>query len=414
MVWENSSKRGWDITNLAPESIDSPPMKRYDAILIGAGAAARRIAGRLTEEGKKALIIALPGNPEDFLRNRVRALSPSPLLDPAPTTAVDTVTVKQTPRFIDETHLEVDGTALEAARFVIASGAKPFVPAMAGLTVGAVVWPEEALTEDIESAVVVGAGPIGVLTAQRLAGKDARVRLLSNKNQILPRLDVDVAAFVQRALDKSGVRTELNASAFTAEPGERIVLAAGFRPNTDGLDLKKAGVFTNERGAVVVEERMRSSSSRVYAVGAAAAGPVNLALEMSQADIAADNLLAPFFVQHRLDADVFPATVSTVPPVAHIGLTEEAARAETKHVLSVTSEADGGVLKIIGQKRSGEILGAHFAAPGAEELIIYVDLMMRAGITVHDVLENHHYPLPGPAAYLHNAFKTWSAAAAKR
>ncbi len=260
---------------------------------------------------------------------------------------------------------------------------------------GRVIGTEEAWAFDLlpDSLAVVGAGASGVEIASAYARLGTHVQLFEDADRVLPAEDADISARAGRGLQDQGieVRTSTRLTdvrdegdrvsfAFGAARGEAqwLVVAAGRAPDVDALGLERLGVTFTEFGFVEIDAHMRTSVPGLYAIGDATPGPA-LAHKASDEGIIAVETAAGNSVVPLRHVDIPRATFSA-PNVASIGLTEEAARSAGYDVVigSTTYGAVGagsvygdrkGLVKIVGERTYGEILGAHIVGSRATELI---------------------------------------------
>ncbi len=383
----------------ADRSLD---MTRVDVAIVGAGKAGRSIAEKLAANNKNVLLIALPGGPEDYFRNLIGVLTNHP--PSVPSSDFPTLLATAVPRFKDSKTLIVNEEEIQARNFVIASGCGPRVPQnFAGSSFST---PLNILSSPASDAActIIGAGPVGVCTAAKLAKRGTKVKLIGSKARVLPKEDHEISTAVQTWLESLGVRIELNV---TGGPGDGVVLATGLLPNISGMDLQKAGIYVTNDGRVAVDEEMRTPNLCVHAAGAVTGAVFNLAYEDYQAEVVAANIPAAFFNRQKLSPDPVPFLIPLETPVTRLGLTEEEAKAEKRGVISVTCAAGDWRVKLVGRKRNSELLGAHIFAPGADGLVLYFDLLMRAGIPLHEVNESQHFPSPGSADFAREAINLW-------
>ncbi|HET7600759.1 MAG TPA: FAD-dependent oxidoreductase, partial [Gemmatimonadales bacterium] len=253
-------------------------------------------------------------------------------------------------RFTGPDSVEVDGRRLRFRRAIIATGARAAVPDVPGLAEAGFYTNETifSLTELPPRLVVIGAGPIGCELGQAFARFGSRVTVLDLGERVLPREDADAALIVQRALERDGVRFRFGAKVARAEAdgrdrvlvveqggrGERIaadavLVAAGRAPNVEGLGLDTAGVRAGPAG-VVVDDRLRTTNPRVWAVGDVTPGYQFTHNSDAQARIAIQNAL--FFGRARASRLVMPWCTYTSPELAHVGMYERDARAAGREV----------------------------------------------------------------------------------
>ncbi len=259
---------------------------------------------------------------------------------------------------------------------------------------GRVIGTEEAwaLDELPESMAVVGAGASGAEIASAYGRLGTRVLLLEALDRVLPAEDADISKAAARALGKqmtihTGTKVE------DVEPGEDkvsfkygdeteevdwFVIATGRGPDVEGLGLEEAGVELDDHGLVAVDERCATSAENVYAIGDLVRGPA-LAHKASDEGIVAIESVAGLDPEPLEYVDI-PRATFCAPPVGSFGLTEEQAREQGYDVVvgKVQYGAVGagtvygdrsGVIKVIGEKKYGELIGGHIVGAKATELI---------------------------------------------
>jgi dihydrolipoamide dehydrogenase len=289
---------------------------------------------------------------------------------------------------------QFDGTEIQTERVVLACGsvAKPLLDLQFGGRVldTAGMW---LLNEQPARLSVIGAGASGVEIASAFGRLGSEVLLLEALDQILPLEDEEISKACAREIRKQNVRIETGAkveSADVSDPGvtlawndekeefDYLVIAAGRGPDVEGLGLEEAGIERDERGMVKVDGRMRTSREGVWAIGDMVPGPA-LAHKASDEGIIAVEDAAGNEV-HPIDYRFVPAVTFCYPQVASFGLTEKAAR-EAGHEVVVgkvpmgavgapTVYGDrGGLIKIVGDAKYGELLGGHICSFKAADLI---------------------------------------------
>ena len=289
---------------------------------------------------------------------------------------------------------QFDGTEIKTDRVILATGsvAKPLLDLQFGERIldTAGMW---LLNERPSRLCVIGAGASGTEIASAFGRLGSEVVLLEALDQILPLEDEEIAKACAREIKKQNVRMETGAKVEGAEAtdsgvsvsfnGESedfdyLVIAAGRAPDVEGLGLEEAGVERDERGMIEVDGRLRTSREGVWAIGDMVPGPA-LAHKASDEGIIAVEDAAGNEV-HPIDYTFIPAVTFCHPQVASFGLTEKAAR-EAGHDVVVgkvpmgavgapTVYGDrGGLVKIVGDKTYGEILGGHICSVRAADLI---------------------------------------------
>ena len=338
-------------------------------------------------------------------------------------------------RFVAGDAVEVAGHRLRFRRAVVASGARPFVPPIPGLDQVEYLTNEDffTLTELPPRLGVIGGGPIGCEMAQTFARFGSRVTLFDMAPHVLAREDGDAAEIVQNALAADGVDLELGAAvgrvdeasdgiAITCERDgasrtvvvDRLLVAVGRAPNVEGMGLEAAGVEYDRHG-VAVDDRLRSSNRRIYAVGDVASRFKFTHMADALARIAIQNSL--FFGRAQASDLVVPWCTFTSPEIAHVGMYEKDAREAGHEVDTVTvplSEndravlegADEGFLRVPLEKGKDRILGATLVADHAGDMIGELSLAVTAGVGLGRIASVIH-PYPTQAEVIKKAADTW-------
>ena len=299
-----------------------------------------------------------------------------------------------------EATLTKDGTVrvgddeLSAKTIVLATGSVP--RAVPGIDFGGrVVGTEEAwaFSELPARLAVLGAGPSGSEIASAYARLGSETHLFELLDRVLPTEDEDISKIVGRGLSRQGIKVHTGTAienvksgktsvTFTAA-GEQIevewlVLAVGRGPDVEGLGLEAAGVKLGERGLIEVDGAQRTSREGIYAIGDLVSGPA-LAHKASDEGIIAVEDAAGLATHPLVHIDIPRATFCT-PNVGSFGLTEAQAR-EAGHDVVIGKVPYGavgagtiygdrsGIVKVIGERLYGELLGAHIVGTRATELI---------------------------------------------
>ena len=270
------------------------------------------------------------------------------------------------------------------------------------------------LTEVPESLCVIGGGVIGLEFASIFRSFGSEVTVLEYCPNILPRFDVDLAKRLKQSLSKRGINIEVQAQVtgidgntvtylkkdkeFTVQ-ADKILMAVGRRPNTEGLNLEAAGIDYTRKG-ITVNDRFETSVPGIYAVGDVTGG-IMLAHAATYQGLHALNVICG--QQDSIRFDLIPAAVFTMPEVATIGLTEEQCKEQEFEVRCLKSfyrangkavsmdETDGYCKIITGQ--DGKILGTHLMGAHASDLIHEITTAVNLGATL-DQLQSviHAHP----------------------
>jgi dihydrolipoamide dehydrogenase len=265
------------------------------------------------------------------------------------------------------------------------------------------------------SAVVIGAGPIGMEFAHVWSAYGAQVTVVEMLPRALPLEDEEVSAEVERAFKRRKVRlltaTRVQGVETSADgvrvhvandkgeqvlEAERALVAIGVRPNSENLGLEAAGVKV-ERGFVSIDERMRTNVPGVYAIGDLT-GKLALAHVASAQGIVAAETIAGAETA-TLDYEMMPRCVYCQPQVASFGLTEAQAGGRAVKVGRFPFRANGkalglddydGFVKIVADEQSGEILGAHLVGPEVTELLPELVLARNCELTPQEIARSVH------------------------
>lgn len=322
---------------------------------------------------------------------------------------------------------DVDGRIVTARRCVIATGAEPLVPPVPGLPASAYLTSETVwqLTQAPESLVVLGGGAIGCELAQAFARFGVRVTLLEAGDRLLSKEEPEASAVIAEVLAREGIDVRLRAAVTAVERGpgsavrvrlddgaiieaEKLLVAVGRRPLTDGLGLDAAGVARNSRGFIEVDDRLRTNVEGTYAVGDVTGQLqfTHAADEMGRT--AALNALRPP-LRLRFRTEAIPWVTFTAPEVARVGMTEQEAAAVGGRVAylpmtavdrAVTAGRTDGFIKLVagprrltGHLAGGRLLGATIVAERAGEMIHEVALAIRTGMFTGRLAQTvHAYP----------------------
>ncbi len=321
-------------------------------------------------------------------------------------------------RFVDPYTIAVDGQTLTARRFIIATGAHPFVPPIDGLdTIDYLtyqsVWNLEVLPQ---SLTVVGGGPIGCELAQAFCRLGSKVTLVEEESRVLPQEEPEASQVIRQQMAGEGVEFLLNsrvqrvwlqegatnvvagASELTTQA---LLLSVGRRPTVDGMELERAGIEYSSRG-IAVNQHLRTRQRHIYAAGDCTGGHQFTHYAGFQGFMAARNALLPGSARAVLPQ--VPWATFTDPEVAHAGLTEAQAveqygdstavsRWPMERVDRAITEGDTtGFIKIV-HRPKGRILGVSIVNARAGEMIhewiLAMDQKMRIGDMANPM---HIYP----------------------
>ena len=272
------------------------------------------------------------------------------------------------------------------------------------------------LTEVPENLLVIGGGIVGLEIGTYMAKLGATVTVVELADSLLVGTDPELVKVVQRGLKKRKIKVFTSSKVSSVKDGKatietpkgektvpvtKVLVAVGFRPNTEGLGLDVVGVKLDKRGHVIVDDQLRSSNPDVYAIGDVIGMPY-LAHKASKEGMVAAEVMAGKNV--TLDVKAMPAAIFTDPEIATVGLTEAAAK-ELGHEVKVGSfpfAANGralstnhpeGLVKFVSDAKDGTLLGVHVCGHEASDLIAEATLCIEMGGTVSDIgLTVHPHP----------------------
>jgi mercury(II) reductase len=330
--------------------------------------------------------------------------------------AYDNVTYREGAARLVASGVEVGGAHLSAERIIIATGARPGLPTIAGIESVPCLTSTTALElEDLpRSLIVIGGGYIGAELVQMFARAGVHVTLVC-RSRLLPDAEPEISAaltgyFADEGIEVvSGVayrairKTETGIALTLARDGrertiaaEQVLNAAGRTPNTEGLGLAELGIRQTSGGAIRVDDRMRTSRPGVYAAGDVTGRDAFVYMAAYGAKLAAKNALNGDSLAY--DNSAMPAIVFTDPQVASVGLTEAAARSaghQTRVSIlpldlvprALAARDTRGLIKLVADAGSNKLLGAHILAPEGADSIQTAAMAIRGGLTVRDIAE---------------------------
>ena len=309
---------------------------------------------------------------------------------------------------------------LEAKHIVIATGSVPVELPFLPFDGETVVSSTQAIAFDKipERLVVVGAGAIGLELGSVWARLGAQVNVVEFLPVIAPTFDKDVSKMAERLFKKQGLHfhlgtkvTGLKKDAGTAylqaenKKGEaieieadKVLVAVGRKPFTNGLGLEKAGLETDEKGRIPVNQHFQTNVPGIYAIGDVIAGPM-LAHKAEEEGVACIECIAG--QAGHVNYDVIPNVIYTEPEIASVGLTEAAAKEqkiETKsgkfnfaaNGRAIATDATDGFVKVIADAKTDRLLGIQIIAKSGSELIASAVSHMEYGGSAEDLGRTIH------------------------
>ena len=274
-----------------------------------------------------------------------------------------------------------------------------------------------ALGQAPESMIVIGGGAIGLELGSVWARLGTKVTVVEFLPRIAAMFDEDITQALQKLLQKQGLKFHIGTGVESAEKtktgikltavkgdksleleAEKVLVAVGRKPNTDGLGATEAGVELDERGRIRTDAEWQTNVPGIYAIGDVIAGPM-LAHKAEQEAVAAVERMAG--KAGRVNYDTIPWVIYTAPEVAAVGLTEAEAK-EKGHEVSVGAfpfQANGravagahadGLAKVIADKATDRVLGTQILSANASELIAEAVLLMEFDGSAEDLARTIH------------------------
>ncbi len=330
--------------------------------------------------------------------------------------------------FVSERVIEVDGARLRFDKAVIATGARPDTPTIPGLEQAGFLTNENVfdLTELPRRLLVIGGGPLGCELAQAFSHFGSQVIIVQNMPLFLPKEERDAAQLLSDAFARDGIEVRLNTlvTAVRTQGEEKIVemlsddyhstvtvdailTGVGRVPNTEELDLDKAGVDTADDGSVRVDDFLRTRNHHIYAAGDVCLQHMFTHTADASARIVVRNALFPG--RQRVSALTIPWCTYTDPEIAHVGLYVREANEQGISIRTFTvplhqvdrailDDEQTGFVKLHVAQKSDKILGATIVASHAGEMINEITLAMVAGIGLNTLASViHAYPTQAEA-----------------
>lgn len=284
-----------------------------------------------------------------------------------------------------------------------------------------VVTYEEQILEDKlpRSIIIAGAGAIGVEFAYVMSNYGVEVTIVEFLDRVVPLEDEEVSAELARQYRKAGIKMMTGTRVdkiedtgsgvrVTVTPpdgvqqtleADKVLQAIGFKPRTEGYGLEKTGVKLTDRGAIDINGKMQTSTPHIYAIGDVTAKLMLAHVAEAMGVITAENIAGEETI--TLEFDMMPRATYCQPQIASFGYTEKQARDRgydvkvAKFPFSANGKAHGlgdttGFVKLISDKRYGEMLGAHMIGPDVTELLPELTLARYAELTPAEIARNVH------------------------
>jgi dihydrolipoamide dehydrogenase len=328
-------------------------------------------------------------------------------------------------RFTDANTIVVDlndgGTeTVTFANAVIATGSSTRLIPGTSLSKNVVTYEEQILTRELPGSIIIaGAGAIGMEFAYFMKNYGVDVTIVEFLPRALPNEDAEISKEIEKQYKKLGVKilTGTKVESITDDgaqvtvviskdgkteelKADKVMQAIGFAPNISGFGLEAAGVALTDRGAIAIDDYMRTNVSHIYAIGDVTA-KLQLAHVAEAMGVVAAETIGGAETLALGDYRMMPRATFCQPQVASFGLTEQQARDEghdvkvAKFPFSANGKAHGladptGFVKVIADAKYGELLGAHLIGPDVSELLPELTLAQKWDLTVNELARNVH------------------------
>lgn len=311
-------------------------------------------------------------------------------------------------QFVGMRQLEVNGETVEGERVFIDTGAIPNVPDIPGLT--SIPFLTNVSILELETIpqhlLVLGGGYVGLEFAQMFRRFGSEVTVIQSAEAILPNEDDDITTELRRCLESEGIKIHVGAKAIALRgtpgsvevdvgladltqtaAGSHLLVATGRTPDTKNLRLDKTHVKTNEKGFIVVNDRLETTAPDVWALGDVTGGPAFTHISYNDFQIIYGNLFEGKDL--RTSKRLVPYAVYTDPTLGRVGVTEKAARREGRrlkigkvpmtHVArAIERDETQGMMKLVVDAATDQILGAAILSVEGGELVQILSTLMVA------------------------------------
>ena len=303
---------------------------------------------------------------------------------------------------------------------IIATGAHTKLVPGTKLSKNVITYEEQIMERELPGSIVIaGAGAIGMEFAYVMKNYGVDVTIVEFLPRALPNEDAEVSKEIEKQYKKLGVKilTGTKVESITDDGSsvtvkiskdgkedeiktDKVMQAIGFVPNVDGYDLKKAGVELTDRGGIGIDDYMRTNKPHIYAIGDVT-GKLQLAHVAEAMGVVAAETIAGAETLALGDYRMMPRATFCQPQVASFGLTEQQAKDEghdivvAKFPFTANGKAHGladptGFVKLIADKKYGELLGGHLIGPDVSELLPELTLAQKWDLTANELARNVH------------------------
>lgn len=322
--------------------------------------------------------------------------------------------------FAGPLEVRVKEETISADKIIIATGAKPLIPNIPGLDQSGFLTSTTVM--ELEklpaSMIVIGGGMIALEFSQLFTRLGVDVTILQRNRRLAPNLEEDISEEIGQILKNEGINivtgtkisgvtrendlvyvTEESTGKLKRYSAEKLLVAAGRAPNTDRLNLNAAGVETDERGFIKVDNSFKTSAEKIWAIGDVIGGPMFTHKAWHDGFLLAHQIVDGKSVNP--EGRLIPFAVFTDPEIAGVGPGETEAQEAgydieikkyffASHGRNLVDEKLDGFIKLVVDNKNGRVLGAHLLGSEAGELIHELIAAIRFGATIADLQDMIH------------------------
>lgn len=329
-----------------------------------------------------------------------------------------------TASFVDKQNIKVKSSkelTLSAKNFIIATGSSSMESPCITVDEKQIVTSTGALSlsEIPKTMLVIGGGYIGLEMGSVWSRLGTKVTVVEKLDRIVPTMDGEIAKEFMKSLEKQGLEFKLSHKVVATKSGSKdvevtmesekdkkqvkdkfnvVLMSIGRKPNTEELNLEKIGVKLNDQKAIEVDQQFKTSVDGIYAIGDVAPGPM-LAHKAEEEGVACVEIING--QKTHMNYDTIPAIVYTNPEVASVGKTEEQLKeSKTEYKVgkfpfmangrALTTSSTEGFVKILADKKTDTILGAHIIGHDAGQLVAEIVTAMEFGGSAEDIARICH------------------------
>jgi len=314
---------------------------------------------------------------------------------------------------IKDPHIvNIDGVDVNTKNIVIATGSLPVLPHIKGLEEarkrGFFMTSDEALSleEAPDHLIIIGGGAIGVELASVWYGFGSKITIVEMMPRILPNMDVDVSKTLKEIFESKGIKILTNNKVRKIDPekkevvlergesikADKVLIATGRRPSTEGLGLEKVGVKLGPKGEVIVDNHSRTNISNIYAVGDVTGEPYVASLAKIQGIVAGENVAG---IESTYNSSLVPMAIFSDPEVSGVGVS--AVKGDPRYIIkrfpaavnyrAIASERPFGIAKIVADAKTKELLGFHMVGLNASEVVNAAVVAIKKKMKIDEVKE---------------------------